>query len=155
MGVSMAKITRIKARDDDSTKKIEKKSDQPAEEAEVVRKVSVKAKNSDNTKLESAKKARSKKELKAEKKLARQEARKNRKVPTVLKPLYWLLTPFRALGHYIHESFVEVRQVRWPNRKETWKLTFSVIIYVVIIGGIIMLLDALLTFISNKILGGM
>ena len=58
MGVSMAKITRIKARDDDSTKKVEKKSDQPAEEAEVVRKVSVKAKNSDNTKLESAKKAR-------------------------------------------------------------------------------------------------
>jgi preprotein translocase SecE subunit len=48
----------------------------------------------------------------------------------------------------------ELRQVRWPNRKETWKMTLSVIVYVVILAVAIMLLDALLQLIFNQLLGG-
>ena len=61
-----------------------------------------------------------------------------------------ITAPFR----YIHESWLEIRQVRWPNRKETWKMTLSVIIYVVILAAAIMLLDALLQLIFNQLLGG-
>jgi preprotein translocase SecE subunit len=54
---------------------------------------------------------------------------------------------------YIKGSWQEIRQVRWPNRKTTWKMTLSVIIYVVIFGAVIMLLDMLFTFLFNLILG--
>ena len=82
------------------------------------------------------------------------KAKKERKVPAVLKPLWWLLTPFRALGRYIKESFAEIRQVRWPSRKETWKMTLSVILYVILISAFIMLLDLLFTKVFNAVLKG-
>lgn len=149
MGANMAKITRIKASDSQPKDKAKK---QDAEAEEVTRKVTVKAKNSENKKL-----AKSKKEQAAVKEKAKKAAvkeKKARKVPTVLKPLWWLLAPFRALGRYIKESFQEIRQVRWPSRKETWKMTISVIVYVILISAFIMLLDLLLTEIFNGILKG-
>lgn len=125
----MAKITRIKAKDDASDKSAKPKA------KSAVRKTT---------------------EKRAEKKpqsVVKKAAGVEKKPwPKVLKPLYWLLTPFRALGRYVHEAFVEVRQVRWPNRKTTWKMTFSVILYVVIFAGAIMLLDALLTLIFNNLI---
>ena len=48
----------------------------------------------------------------------------------------------------------EIRQVRWPNRKETWKLTFAVIGYVAIAAICLGLLDALLKLAFNKLIGG-
>lgn len=138
----MAKITRIKASDSQPKDKAKK---QDAEAEEVTRKVTVKAKNSENKKLATKKAVEAKK---AEK------TKKERKVPAVLKPLWWLLTPFRALGRYIKESFAEIRQVRWPSRKETWKMTLSVILYVILISAFIMLLDLLFTKVFNAVLKG-
>ncbi len=154
MGANMAeKITRIKASDSkpkaETGDKAKKSKDTPAKDEQITRKVTVKAKNSENKKLAKQKQDK----IKAEGKKKAKSAKKERKVPTVLKPIWWLLTPFRALGHYIGESFTEIRQVRWPSRKDTWKMTLSVIIYVIIIAGFIMLLDALLTVIFNKLLG--
>ena len=83
-----------------------------------------------------------------------EKAKKERKVPAVLKPLWWLLTPFRALGRYIKESFAEIRKVRSPSRKETWKMTLSVILYVILISAFIMLLDLLFTKVFNAVLKG-
>jgi preprotein translocase SecE subunit len=142
----MANITRIKAKDDKaSSKKETKKSDEPAE---ITRKVTVKAKNSENKKTKKADSETAKKLNKAEKKAA---ARKDEKP---LKECFFLFIPFIALGRYIRDSFSELRQVRWPNRKETWKLVFAVILYVVIIAGFIMLLDMLFNFLFSKIYGG-
>ena len=141
----MANITRIKAKDDGGSKKKEAhSSDEPAE---ITRKVTVKAKNSENKKSKKANRAAAKKLDKAEKKAANKEEKD-------IKNVFFLFRPFVALGRYIRDSFRELRQVRWPNRKETWKMTFSVIIYVVILATAIMLLDALLQFIFNKLLGG-
>jgi preprotein translocase SecE subunit len=67
-------------------------------------------------------------------------------------PLRWIAFPFKALGRYIAASWREIRQVRWPNRKYTWKMTFAVVIYVLLIGGIIALLDILFTFIFNNLI---
>lgn len=145
MGASMANVTRIKAKDSTSDKK-------SSDDAEISRKVSIKAKNSENSKLNKAKKEA----VKAKAKAIRKEKRNSekREIPTWLKPLWFISTPFRAIGRYFRNSFRELRQVRWPNRATTWKITFSVILYVVIIAIAIMLLDVLLTFLFDKLLGG-
>ena len=118
------KVTRIKAKDDGPKTKV-------ADE-EITRKVSVKAKNSESKKS----KAETKTKVKAQKKAEKAAEKKDQKVG------------------YFRGGVRELRQVRWPNRKETWKMTLSVIVYVVILAVIIMLLDALLQFIFTKILGG-
>ena len=120
------KITRIKAKDDGP------KTPREDKPAEVTRKVTVKAKNSESKKSIAEKKAKAKSVKKAEK----EAAKKDKKVG------------------YFRGAFQEIRQVRWPSRKETWKMTLSVIVYVVLLAAAIMLLDALLQFVFNKILGG-
>lgn len=148
MGASMANVTRIKAKDSSSSEKSSKNSS----DAEISRKVSIKAKNSENTKLKKAKKEAVKAKAKSIRKDKREK--ETREIPTWLKPLWFISAPFRAIGRYFRDSFRELRQVRWPNRAQTWKITFSVILYVVIIAIAIMLLDVLLTFLFDKLLGG-
>lgn len=64
------------------------------------------------------------------------------------KPLYTLAWPFRLrpvrfigriLGRilwpkYFRNSWQEIRQVTWPSRSETWKLTIAVLIFALIFG---------------------
>ena len=140
----MANITRIKAKDDGAKKEKAPKS----EDAEVTRKVSVKAKNSENKKAK-AKAAAKAKEIEAREKKAAKKAEEGD------KKVFFLFRPIVAFARYVRDSFRELRQVRWPDRKSTWKMTLSVIIYVILIAVIIMVLDALFTFLSNKMLGGM
>ena len=136
----MANVTRIKAKDDGPKKKADK-----SEDAEVTRKVTVKAKNSENKKVRAKQAAAAKKAEKAERKAAKEAEAEKKKV-------FILFRPFVAIGRYVRDSFREVRQVRWPDRKSTWKMTLSVIIYVVLIAVAIMLLDAFFTFLFNKLL---
>lgn len=138
----MANITRIKAKDDGPTKK---KEAQKSEDTEITRKVSIKAKNSDNKKVRAKQAADAKKAEKAERKAAKKAAREGKKT-------FVLFRPFVAIGRYFRDSFREVRQVRWPDRKTTWKMTISVILYVILIAAVIMLLDVLFTFMFNKLL---
>ena len=53
------------------------------------------------------------------------------------------LRPVRFIGRllgrilwpkYFRNSFKEVRQVTWPSRRETWKLTFAVLIFALVFG---------------------
>lgn len=136
----MANVTRIKAKDDGPKKKADK-----SEDAEVTRKVTVKAKNSENKKVRAKQAAAAKKAEKAERKAAKEAEAEKKKV-------FILFRPFVAIGRYVRDSFREVRQVRWPDRKSTWKMTLSVIVYVVLIAVAIMLLDALFTFVFNQLL---
>jgi len=136
----MANVTRIKAKDDGPKKRADK-----SEDAEITRKVSVKAKNSENKKVRAKKAAEAKIAAKAEKRAEKEAAKEGKKV-------FFLFRPFVALGRYIRDSYREVRQVRWPDRKATWKMTLSVIFYVILIALIIMLLDAFFTFVFNKLL---
>ena len=136
----MANVTRIKAKDDDAKNKADKSDD-----AEITRKVTIKAKKSENKKVRAKENAEAKKAARAEKKAERKAAKQGKKV-------FILFRPFAAIGRYIKESFQEVRQVRWPDRKSTWKMTLSVVLYVILIATIIMLLDAFFTFVFSKIL---
>lgn len=72
--------------------------------------------------------------------------------PTKSKKPFILLRPFIAFGRYLRDSWRELRQVRWPNRKLTWKLTAAVLIYCAIFVVFIVLLDMFFTFIFNLLL---
>ncbi len=47
----------------------------------------------------------------------------------------------RAIGGYFKGSYDELRQVKWPNRRATWSLTFAVIIFTVVFVALILGLD--------------
>jgi preprotein translocase subunit SecE len=54
--------------------------------------------------------------------------------------------PLRILGRilwptYFRNSWKELRQVTWPTRRETWQLTFAVIIFSIIFGLLIAVVD--------------
>ena len=127
----MAKITRIKASDGPSKKE---EADEPA----ITRKkVVVKDKKSEKTKRKEKKDAE--KKVSAEK--------KSDKKPFIL------FRPFVYLGRYIRDSWRELRQVRWPNRKATWKMVLAVLVYTALFVAFISLLDLFFTWLFNLILG--
>ena len=93
------------------------------------------------------------KAAKAEKKALKAEKKAQRKAKRAGKKPFILFRPFVALGHYIAASWQEIRQVRWPNRKATWKMVLAVFVYAAIFVVFIMLLDTLFTYLFNLILG--
>ena len=129
----MAKITRIKASD---TSKKEEKSDEPT----ITRKkVVVKDKKSEKVKREKAKAA--------EKQITTTKTDKSEKKPFIL------IRPFVYLWRYLRDSWMELRQVRWPTRKYTWKMVLAVIIYSALFMVIISLLDLFFSWLFGLILG--
>ena len=127
----MAKITRIKAGDSS------KKEAETAEPTITRKKVVVKDKKTNKAKLKERKKA--------EKALAKE---KN----TEKKP-FILFRPFVYLWRYLRDSWRELRQVRWPNAKATWKMVLAVFVYTALFVVIIFLLDLFFTWLFNIILG--
>ena len=95
-------------------------------------------------------KTKAKAKVKAAK--AKAKATKSNTSEKPLKQIFLLARPFVALGRYLRDSWRELRQVRWPNRKATWKMTLAVLVYCAIFIVFIMLLDALFTFIFDLLL---
>ena len=129
----MAKVTRIKASDSPRKEEVE---DAPA----ITRKkVVVKDKKTDKTKLKEKKKA--------------EKAISSEKSETGGKKVFILFRPFVALGRDLRDAWRELRQVRWPNAKATWKMVLAVIIYTAIFMVVIFLLDLFFSWLFNLILG--
>ena len=63
-----------------------------------------------------------------------------------------VFTPLIAIGTYFKGAWYELRQVRWPNRKETWGLTAAVMIFSAFFIVLIVLLDALFKYLFELIL---
>lgn len=59
---------------------------------------------------------------------------------------------FRRMGEYFAGAWREVRQVRWPNRRQTWELTLAVILFSLLLGATIFGLDALFTWLFTKVI---
>ena len=131
----MAKVTRIKA------------SDTPSREAEAGeptitrKKVVVKDKKTEKDKLKERKRA--------EKEISSKVSGEKK---TEKKP-FILFCPFVYLWRYLRDSWRELRQVRWPNAKATWKMVLAVIIYTALFMGLIFILDLFFTWLFNLILG--
>ncbi|MBQ2638274.1 preprotein translocase subunit SecE [Candidatus Saccharibacteria bacterium] len=75
-----------------------------------------------------------------------QKAQKEGKKPFIL------FRPFVAFGRYLRDSWRELRQVRWPNRKTTWKMVLAVFVYTVLFIGLLVVLDILFDWIFSLIL---
>lgn len=61
--------------------------------------------------------------------------------------------PLRATGGYFKGAWVELRQVRWPNRRATWSLTGAVLLYSGFFVVLVLLLDAGFKYLFQLILG--
>jgi preprotein translocase SecE subunit len=92
---------------------------------------------------------------------AQSDASKVKKQPvrsvarTIGKPIGAAAKPFRVkpvrfatkwiglilFPRYFRNAFKELRQVTWPNFRQTWKLTFSVLIFAIIFGTLVTLTD--------------
>ena len=130
----MAKVTRIKA--SDSPRKEEDNSSEPT----ITRKkVVVKDKKTEKTKRVKAKDA--------EKKITDLDNKKDQKKP------FFLIAPFVYLWRYIRDSWRELRQVHWPDRKSTWKMVLAVVVYSAFFMAVISLLDLFFSWLFGLILG--
>lgn len=63
--------------------------------------------------------------------------------PFRIRPLRFV---FRLIGRillplYFRNAYKELRQVTWPSRRNTWKLTFAVLIFAVIFGFLVTVTD--------------
>lgn len=128
----MAKITRIKASDGP------RKEEQTDEPAITRKKVVVKDKKTEKVKREKSKAA--------EKKVTVSDEGKEKKP-------FFLVAPFVYLWRYLRDSWHELRQVRWPKRKYTWKMVLAVIVYSALFMVIISLLDLFFSWLFGLILG--
>jgi len=66
------------------------------------------------------------------------------------------LRPVRFLGRilipkYFRNSFKELRLVTWPSRRETWSLTFAVLMFAVAFGAFITLIDIVFDKVIKRI----
>ena len=61
--------------------------------------------------------------------------------------------PIRATSAYFKGAWVELRQVRWPNRRATWGLTGAVLVYSAFFVVLVLLLDAGFKYMFELILG--
>lgn len=65
---------------------------------------------------------------------------------TVLRPLRWLVPS------YFVNAWREVRQVTWPSRRETWRLTLAVFIFAIVFGSLVAVVDKGLDFIFKNVI---
>lgn len=80
---------------------------------------------------------------------AKTVAKKKRQLPKAVRVL---LAPFRGIGRYVKGAWVELRQVRWPNRRATWSLTGAVIVFSLFFAGVILGLDYVFQYLFKEIL---
>lgn len=59
---------------------------------------------------------------------------------------------FVRIGGYFKGAWQELRQVRWPNRRTTWGLTFAVLVFTAFFLVLIVLLDTTFKFLFEQIL---
>lgn len=49
--------------------------------------------------------------------------------------------PITKFFRYVRDSTRELKRVTWPSRRETWKLTFSVLAFTLVFTGLLVLVD--------------
>jgi|SRR5688572_7616274 preprotein translocase SecE subunit len=77
---------------------------------------------------------------------------------------YYIFWPFRFVGRgikkvgrffvpkYFKASWAELKQVTWPTGREAWKLTLAVIIFAIIFGAVITVVDIGLDKLFKKVI---
>ena len=73
-------------------------------------------------------------------------AKKEKKLSNII------LSPIFAIGRYFKGSWVELKQVRWPNRRSTWGMTAAVLLFTGMFLVLIVSLDAIFNWLFNLII---
>jgi len=133
-------ITRISAKSGSNTKV-------SAPVAEPEKSANTKKEDQKSTIVVAKKAKRLEKEQKAEKSVAKTKKSSDDRKP--IREVKLFARPFVAFGRYVRDSWQELRLVRWPDRKATWKMTLAVLVYCAIMMIFILLLDTLFTFLFN------
>ncbi len=89
----------------------------------------VKAKSAANSPADKGTKPAVHKSVAAKKSKQTTKSKSAKKADKPLKQYFFLFVPFIALGRYVRDSWHELRQVRWTNRRATWALTLAVILF--------------------------
>ncbi len=59
----------------------------------------------------------------------------------------------KSAGGYLKGSWRELRAVRWPDRRNTWKMTGALIVFTAGFAVLILIIDAGFQYIFNVLLG--
>jgi preprotein translocase subunit SecE len=68
------------------------------------------------------------------------------------KPKKGIFKLLAAIGGYFKGAWIELKQVRWPNRSATWSLTLAVILFSAFFLALIVFLDAGFKYLFELIL---
>lgn len=92
--------------------------------------------------------------IKAKEAVKVEKAKKLPKVKIIKesKPKKGIFKIIANIGGYFKGAWSELRQVRWPDRKSAWALTFAVIAFTGFFVGLIILLDYLFNLLFKVIL---
>ncbi len=61
--------------------------------------------------------------------------------------------PFKSLGAYFKGAWYELRQVRWPDRENTWKMTGALLAFCAFFIALILLMDAGFKYLFELMIG--
>lgn len=79
--------------------------------------------------------------VESDKKQVRSKKPTNRNRKTNGKKTFILFVPFVAFGRYVRDSWRELRQVQWPSRSATWKMTLAIIVFCSLVGVLVVVFD--------------
>lgn len=136
----MAKITKIKASDGPS------REEEVAESVPAITREKVVVKDKKEAKTAAAEKRKSEKAARKKSKREEREKENNGKKPFIL------IRPLVYFGRYLRDAWRELRQVRWPSRKDTWKMVLAVLVYTALFIVIITLLDLFFSWLFSLII---
>lgn len=63
-----------------------------------------------------------------------------------------LFRPIFATGRYFRDSWRELRQVRWTNRRSTWAMTLAVLLFSLFFVLFILLCDWIFNFVIEEVI---
>lgn len=78
-------------------------------------------------------------------------------LPQVAKVMVFILWPLKKIlgwlmPRYFINSWREVKQVTWPTRSETWRLTGAVLIFAIVFGSLVAGVDKVLDEVFKKVI---
>lgn len=84
-------------------------------------------------------------------KISGKKTKKSRKpAPKFIRIIF---KPFISFGSYLKGAWSELKVVRWSNRKETWKMTGSVLAFSLAFAALVLSADVLFEWLSKLIMG--
>ena len=79
--------------------------------------------------------------VKSDKKLVKDKKPTKRNRKSNGKKTFILFVPFVTFGRYVRDSWRELRQVQWPSRSATWKMTLAIIAFCLLVGVLVVVFD--------------